>query len=124
MCSRGASILAVPLDLRARRPAGASEAVSNGVMTNRMGKLQVALSDAETLADVPGQVQAAGPARVVVVSRQGEEQPIRPPQLYVIQEMSASPDGSRVGMRPKKFTDDIHVYDMQAGPFGRVTRMK
>jgi len=84
------SITATPFDLRRRKVAGTTTQIATGVMLSGTGIAQFAVADNGTLAYIP-----QSPGSLVLVSRDGREEPVVTDQLNV-HAPRFSPDGGRL----------------------------
>ena len=116
----GASILAIPFDVKTRETKGGPVPVVESVMrapnpATQTGVAHFAISETGSLAFVPGAgTGSTGPNVLAFVDREGKVQPIGlPPQPYV--HPRVSPDGRQLAVSIDDAKDaSVWVYDLRA----------
>ena len=100
-------LLAVPFDVESLEVRGGPVALVEGLSDNR----NYAVSDSGTLVYVPGDALVGAPRNVVLVDREGRQEPLNlPAAQYVSPRLS--PDGTTLAIQSEDDADAIWTYDL------------
>jgi eukaryotic-like serine/threonine-protein kinase len=116
--ARGATLIAVPFDVRTAMVSGTGVTLIENVRSEEWGAVQFTLTRDGTLVYVSG-----GPAwisKLVWADRTGATSPIGAP-AHAYLNFSLSPDGHRVALEISEATHDIYLFEFARGSLIRFT---